>query len=278
MHNANIKLAVTLTDNYTLIELAENQGQILISTTNNVGISVIDQVAIYFALKEDNVLAIGFLDDTFESSIRSLETDKMIVVFLPKDVDAEQFKSIAIHRAQLSGAALGDAAIDKEIISGDSVKRGNEYFENIQRILERFGCPILTIEASPPAKEMQKKPAKAQHRWNKAVSQIPFFIDARDSRGTIVWQKRNELLLKAGAKLKRDAPLNKNGSFGFNVRFAEKIRQEYADKINDATTTEDIILRSINEVGLFLYYGGTNGWLEFKDDEGKTIHDWTVVE
>ncbi|WP_301452404.1 hypothetical protein [Bifidobacterium mongoliense] len=37
------------------------------------------------------------------------------------------------------------------------------------------------------------------------------------------------------------------------------------------------MLRSVNEVGLFLYYGRTNGWLVLRDGDGRTIHDWTVV-
>ncbi|MFD1900942.1 hypothetical protein GQR36_14845 [Enterococcus termitis] len=43
-------------------------------------------------------------------------------------------------------------------------------------------------------------------------------------------------------------------------------------------TTDDIILKSVNEVGLFLYFGGTNSWLELTDKDGKTINEWTVVE
>jgi hypothetical protein len=43
-------------------------------------------------------------------------------------------------------------------------------------------------------------------------------------------------------------------------------------------TTEEITLKSVNEVGLFLYFGGTNSWLQLQDPDGKTIHDWTVVQ
>jgi hypothetical protein len=42
-------------------------------------------------------------------------------------------------------------------------------------------------------------------------------------------------------------------------------------------TTEDVVLKSVNEVGHFLYYAGTNSWLVLKDKDGKTIDEWTVV-
>ena len=53
-----------------------------------------------------------------------------------------------------------------------------------------------------------------------------------------------------------EAPLNKDGSLGFGARFALTLRQEQADKIKDNVTTEDIILKSVNEVGHFLYFAG----------------------
>ena len=84
----------------------------------------------------------------------------------------------------------------------------------------------------------------------------------------------------AGAKMLAEAPLNADGSLGFSARFAKQLRAEHADALDPktATTTKDIVLKSVNEVGLFLYFGGTNSWLVLKDPDGKTIHDWTVVQ
>ncbi|OJG34366.1 hypothetical protein [Enterococcus cecorum] len=56
------------------------------------------------------------------------------------------------------------------------------------------------------------------------------------------------------------------------------MRQEQADKIKDNVTTEDIILKSVNEVGHFLYFAGTNSWLVLKDENGKTIDEYSVVK
>jgi hypothetical protein len=56
------------------------------------------------------------------------------------------------------------------------------------------------------------------------------------------------------------------------------LRSEHADDIQDFVTTRDIVLKSVNEVGLFLYFGGINSWLVLKDEAGKSINDWTIVK
>ena len=95
--------------------------------------------------------------------------------------------------------------------------------------------------------------------------------------GEVIWQKRNEMLLKAGAKLTKEIPLNKDGSIGFSARLAEKLRADHADQISNFVTTEDLVFKSVNEIGMFLYYAGTNGWLVLKDENGKTIDEYSVV-
>lgn len=144
-----------------------------------------------------------------------------------------------------------------------------EYQEKLFRLFTALGYPMVKIK---------KKPAKAAHRWNKAVSQITFFIDHAGATGEAIWQKRNELVLKAGAKLLMEAPLNKDGSVSYTAKLTEKLREDNHEKINGDRTTEDIVFKSVNELSIFLYYAGTNSWLVLKDAEGKTIDSYTVVE
>ncbi|MFT8639664.1 hypothetical protein [Bifidobacterium sp.] len=120
-------------------------------------------------------------------------------------------------------------------------------------------------------------PAKARHRWSKEVSTIEFHVDYKGVRATVRWLARNQMLVLKGATMLDRAPLNKDGSLGFSARFAEQMRREHAAEFKSFKTTTDILLKSVNEVGLFLYFGGTNSWLVLKDDDGRSIHDWTVV-
>ncbi|TGE76130.1 hypothetical protein [Weissella confusa] len=118
-----------------------------------------------------------------------------------------------------------------------------------------------------------KKSAKVQHRFKQAFADVTFFIDYNGAKATVTWRKRDEMIIAAGATLQTDMPLNKDGSVGFAQRFALTLREEHADAISNGHTTKDVILKSANEVGHFLYFAGTNTWLQLKDDQGKTLDE-----
>jgi len=119
---------------------------------------------------------------------------------------------------------------------------------------------------------------KDEHRWRAEISEIEFTFTDRDSHGIVFWQRRKELLLKAGAKLTPDPQLNKDGSLNFSAKVAKTLRADHQDNIKDNKTTDDIIFPSPNEIGIFLRFGGDNTWLSLKDKDGKTLHDWSKVE
>ena len=119
---------------------------------------------------------------------------------------------------------------------------------------------------------------KDVHKWNAEISEIEFSFTDRGSEGKVFWQRRKELLLKAGAILTPDPQLNKDGTLNFSAKVAKTLRADHADKIKDGVTTEDIIFPSPNELGIFLRFGGDNTWTGLVDKEGKTLHDWSVVE
>ena len=119
---------------------------------------------------------------------------------------------------------------------------------------------------------------KDVHKWSKEISDIEFSFNDRGSDGKVFWQRRKELLLKAGAKLTADPQLNKDGSLNYSAKFAKTLRADHQENIKDGVTTEDIIFPSPNELGIFLRFGGDNTWTGLKDKDGKTLHDWSVVE
>ena len=84
---------------------------------------------------------------------------------------------------------------------------------------------------------------------------------------------------KSRSKISESGGMKSDGTPGLAYRFAQTLREE--QKANwDAktfTTTEDIVLKSVNEVGHFLYFAGTNSWLQLVDKEGRTIHELSVV-
>lgn len=143
------------------------------------------------------------------------------------------------------------------------------YVACLKQILTRFGVALA------PAK---KRPTKARHRFDKALATMPFFVARNGSRATVLWTARNELTIKAGAKLSAEKIVNKDGSLRYGTKYGEKLRADHAAMIQDLTTTADIRLRSVNEVGLFLYYGDTNGWLVLVNDRGQSLDALTRVD
>ncbi|RCW17839.1 hypothetical protein CAC02_01045 [Streptococcus gallolyticus] len=136
----------------------------------------------------------------------------------------------------------------------------------------------MKLEVVCPEQVAKKQPAgKVRHRYRKALALIPFYVDYKGSKATVFWTKSNQLVIKAGAILVPDAPLNKDGSLGFAARFALSLRQEHQDSISleNHRTTADIVLKSVNEVGHFLYFAGTNSWQVLKDETGKSLDDYS---
>jgi len=115
-----------------------------------------------------------------------------------------------------------------------------------------------------------------RHKWSKEVSGVEFTFTDRGSYGVAVWQKRKELLLKAGARPAPDPQLNKDGTLNYSAKFAKTLRADHADKIADGVTTEDITFPSPNELGIFLRFGGDNTWTNLVDKDGKSLHEWSV--
>lgn len=107
---------------------------------------------------------------------------------------------------------------------------------------------MATLCLKPAPKKA--RPAKARHKWTKEVSQIPFYIDTRQSKATVFGKSAMKCLLKL-ARQWCQAPLNKDGSVGFSARFGEKLRDERKGQFKDFVTTEDIVLKALMKSACF---------------------------
>lgn len=123
-----------------------------------------------------------------------------------------------------------------------------------------------------------RKPVKARHRFDRQLADRPFFVDYEGATATVFWRKAKEMEVAAGATLSQDPILNKDGSPRYGTKYAEKLRADHAGAITGAKTTAAVTLRSVNEVGMFLYYGDTNGWLVLKDTDGNSLDALTRVD
>lgn len=239
-----IKAEMTLTENAIQL-LLDKGGKVNIFTSH--------------ANKETKGLFLVFKNNKFQSvSPQPAKADTVIQLIPPETVELNDLLQ-----------SIQSTVKNKKITPATDHKVLQDYLKKIVPLLNAFGYPLIA---------KKKAPAKAQHRWKKDFADISFFVNDFGSKAQIIWQKRNEMLIKKGAVLRKDYELNKDGSVGLDARMGTQLRQEQAGSIENFVTTKDILLKSVNEIGLFLYFGGTNSWLILKDKDGKTIDEYSVVK
>lgn len=222
--------------------------------------------SLYFLFNEKSLVFIGS-----QSEVERLDTfsfTEVIEWHTQQEVDKQYLERIFTNAALAAGIAL-DAT--PQPVPENVVKQTTELEQATIQIIEKMGYPLVPIVK-------KKRSVKARHKWTKAVSEVEFSIDTRESIATVMWIKRNQMLIKKGATMMKTAPLNKDGSVGLSAKMGQQLRSEHENQFKEFVTTEDIVLKSVNEVGLFLYFAGTNSWLEMVDASGKTLNEWTIVD
>ncbi|GEO63356.1 hypothetical protein [Companilactobacillus nantensis] len=222
----------------------------------------VDDEAIFIIIKENLMagLSYGSLEDWSEDS-------NFVEIDVPENIIASDFFYFLTKEFDQAGYEL---SVGYEMtISPESINVYSEYLEKILPLLSFFGVKMV---------KPKKVAMKPRHKYVKSLTDVPFSIDYKGSKATVYWVKRNEFLIKAGANLLETAPLTKAGVIGFAGKFGLRLREEHADQIKNNVLIQDVKLRSVNEVGTFLYFAGTNSWLQLKSPEGKTLHELTVVK
>ncbi|MGM0123130.1 hypothetical protein IGI37_000496 [Enterococcus sp. AZ194] len=264
-----LTLSIQLTETQTIIT-GENSPVITLIDTQIIPKSGSDKQLLFF-LKNRQFLAIGKSPDI--PAALPFEFDQLITVSSSWDEELDYLEQVIFEEAKETQSAVTKLSPEIAVPKNyhPTVSKTKDW---LLFVLSKFGYSLAPM--LPTAEK--KKPAKTRHKWSKEVSEIEFFVETRQSKATVLWQKRNEMLIKKGATMMPEAPLNKDGSLGFSAKMGQKIRDDNADSFKNFVTTTDLVLKSVNEVGLFLYFAGTNSWLELKDSSGKTIEDWTKID
>ncbi|WCG34932.1 hypothetical protein [Companilactobacillus farciminis] len=222
-----------------------------------------DQVndeSIFIVIKNYEVIGINL-----GSLMNAKDCDGIVELILPENIIPVDFFYFLTKELTSYGYMMNVEY--KMAISPESLKVYQNYWNKIAPLMRMFGL-----------KEQPKRKTKARHRFVKELFEVPFSVDYNGSKATVYWNSRNELIIKKGAILVDKAPLTKAGIVGFAGRFGMQLRQEHADSIEDNVLTKDVHLRSVNEVGTFLYFAGTNSWLKLISPEGKTLDELTIVK
>ncbi len=255
----NLNLTLTLTDELTEINWEKWQNHLYFVPETKL-LPKVDR-GIYLTTADKQI-------QTAELESKNSASQDMIVIEVPWEMEPVLLLQQLLNVWEENGLKVTTQKTAEKIPS-NQYDNLSAFQSDLFAVLSFLGYPM---------KKVKRKPAKAQHRWNKKVSEVVFHIDYEGAKGKAIWRKRNELVLLKGAVLKAEAPMNKDGSAGFAVRFTNQLRDENADKIKDFVTTDEIVFKSVNELGNFLYFAGTNSWLVLKDDKGNTIDSYTVVK
>ncbi|WP_119326542.1 hypothetical protein [Companilactobacillus musae] len=221
----------------------------------------INSESIFFSLKNNEMVELSF------GSLNNVgDATNFIEIVVPENIIAPDFFFFLTEELKQDGYQMN---VNYQMtISDQSIAVYRKYWENILPLLRAFGLQIVQL----------KKPiAKPRHKYQKSLANVPFKIDYNGSKATVYWVKRNELVIKKGAILLANAPLTKAGLIGFAGKFGLRLRQENENQIKENILTSDVTLRSVNEVGTFLYFAGTNSWKQFISPDGKTLDELTIV-
>ena len=212
------------------------------------------------ALVADNSQAVCYFKGP-NLVMQKAKADRALVFSLPVDIEPIYFKKY----------------LTDQKVPSHQTKVLTAYLNKLTPYLDLLGYQFKAVQETPAAPA--KSSGKAQYRFTKAIAEIPFYVDYDGAKAEVQWLKRNDMVIKKGAVLKQDMPLNQDGSVGFSQKFALTLRQEQADAIgSDFVTTADIHLKSVNEVGHLLYFAGTNSWLILKDQAGQTLSSHAIVK
>lgn len=193
------------------------------------------------------------------------DADTQLTIALQWDQEGEYLARMLA--AKIAGGDGADAGVPAGAYQAQAA-----VFDNLTAALSLLGYTFGQDAASAP-----KRHGKPRHRFDRKLVDTPLSVDHDGARATVFWRKAKEMEIAAGAQLRTEKLLNKDGSVRYGTKFGDKLRADHADAIKDGVTTAPITLRSVNEVGSFLYYGDTNSWLQLITPDGKNLDELTRV-
>lgn len=165
----DLHLTVDLKKTKTLIDLAD-QAHLIIEQTTKLPKK---EAAILFLLRDNQLVALGLAEE--KATYKEVYFDHSILLKPTWDTELAYLAQAFLDDAKESGLTL-EATPATVKIPKSAVATVTNYKETVTFILERFGYSLFKKPAPKKA-----RPAKARHKWTKEVSQIPFYIDTRQS-------------------------------------------------------------------------------------------------
>lgn len=237
----------------TTVILPDEQGTIEISTPQ-----AANPAPVQLATAQHQLVDVNVVPDSADQ-----------VLGLQLDWDVEPEYVARAFAANLRGEDLADA------LPGGVLTATHAVFAQVVTVLNVLG---YALGPAKPAAPVKARPAKARHRFDRRLAAVPFTVNFAGASATVFWRKAKEMEIAPGARLRMDPAYNQDGSPSYGMKYGDKLRDDNQVAIKGGITTAPVTLRSVNEVGLFLYYGDTNSWLQLKNSAGQTLGELTEVK
>ena len=158
-----MKLIVEIDHDTTSIQFDEEGTMMIYRNLKKVPALTKDQLVLYFKGREAQSVDYG---QTIDKKILK-EADSLVTISVPWDIEGRELAQQMLEVWQ-KNALKTTGLFEEQKIAVNRYPIVARHQERLFELLTTFGFENKKVKA---------KPAKAQHRWNKQVSEIPFYID-----------------------------------------------------------------------------------------------------
>lgn len=167
-----MKLIVEIDHDTTSIQFDEEGTMMIFRNLKKVPALTKDQLVLYFKGREAQSVDYG---QTIDQKILK-EADSLVTISVPWDIEGRELAQQMLEVWQKN--ALKTAGLfEEQKIAVNRYPIVARHQERLFELLTTFGFENKKVKA---------KPAKAQHRWNKQVNEIPFYIDYNNAKGEVL--------------------------------------------------------------------------------------------
>lgn len=146
----------------------------------------------------------------------------------------------------------------------------DQFMQEALLLLEVIGITVFmkknkagqSVVATIPETAHTKHP----RAWHPAIADDTFYYKTKNGGDAqMKWISPSEFVLLAGSVLGKSFSTNPSG------RTAQKLRAQYADRINDYILNTDIIFTNPNPTSQIVIGGSANAWVSWKTAQKETL-------
>ncbi|MGX7328715.1 GIY-YIG nuclease family protein [Enterococcus bulliens] len=241
----------------------------------------VDNAGIYFLLSESQVY-IGQSHSSIKTRLTTHDKKKDWwdrVIFLTKTDKSLRATDVQYLEVEFIKLALKNQTADMDNKNGGNQNgyisefdraANDQFMQEALLLLEVIGITVFMkknkleqpIVATIPETIHTTNP----RTWHPAIADYTFYYRTKNGGDAqMKWISPNEFVLLAGSILGKSFSNNSSG------QYAQKLRAQYTDRINDYILNTDIIFPNPNPTSNMVVGRAANAWTEWKTNQKETL-------